>query len=395
MITGIDGYLGWPLALRLGALGHTVGGIDTMFRRQWVKDVGSCSATPILTMPQRMQLYSEFVGNRLAFWQSDLTNYQEVLKIYGEFKPDAIVYLGEQPSAPYSMIDAEQAISTQSNNILGTLATLWAMHRVCPKAHLLKLGTMGEYGTPHCDIPEGRFPKGSYWSQLTADGTMGTTHQDLSNLIFPRCAGSWYHLTKVHDSYNVEFACRAWNLRSTDVMQGPVYGTRTEELKNEDRMATRLDFDEAFGTIINRFCVQAVLGIPLTVYGAGGQTRGYLPLEDSIRCMVLALEHPPQLGEYRTFNQFDRTYTILHLANEVVAAANELGITVEIGAHENPRIEAEHHYYNPDSSGLRAIGYHPIACMRSVLKEMIKDILPHETRLQNYADAVAPKTKWR
>ena len=289
-IAGADGYLGWSLAQHLTARGHEVSGADNGFRRQWVKEMGSWSATPIRPLDERLQGFEERYGKKMAFWQGDLRDYGFVDRIFREFQPDAVVHFGECPSAPYSLIDVHHATLVQTNNITTTFNLLYAIKDVTPNAHMIKLGTMGEYGTPNVDIPEGFF-------EYECQGRK-------QRLPFPRMAGSWYHWSKVHGSNNVMFACSLWGLQATDIMQGVVFGSRIDAMGNDDRLLTRLDFDEAFGTAINRFCCQAVINHPLTPFGRGLQKRGFIPLRDSMQCLSLALENPPAIGEYRVFNQF-------------------------------------------------------------------------------------------
>jgi len=293
-IAGVDGYLGWSLAQHLTARGHEVAGCDCYLRRDWVAETGSQSATPIARMTERLQAFRERYGRNLRFIRGNLTDYRFVWNFLRSFKPEAIVHLGEMPSAPFSMIDIDHCVLTQANNIIGTLNILHAMRDACPDAHLVKLGTMGEYGTPNVDIPEGFF-------EIEYRGRK-------DRLPFPRQAGSWYHQTKVHDSDNVMMACRIWGLRSTDVMQGVVYGTRIDEMGDDERLLTRFDFDQCFGTAINRFCAMAVAGVPIMPYGKGRQKRGFLPLRDSMQCLAIAIENPPEPGEYRVFNQFEEVY---------------------------------------------------------------------------------------
>lgn len=384
LICGIDGYLGWPLALHLDNRGHKVLGLDDFSRRKMVADTGSKSLTPIPTMLERD--YGYLFPVKLGGTYSDIVN---ILRIS---KPDAIVHLAEQPSAPYSMIGVKEAIETQHRNILGTLQLLWAMYEVCPEAHLIKLGTMGEYGTPNCDIPEGEIPEDCLWGPGGAGGIGGHGACPMQGLQFPRQPGSFYHLTKVHDSYNIDFCCRNWNMRSTDIMQGPVFGVKTPEMGDDERLITRFDYDEIFGTVINRFCAQAIVDHPLTVYGAGGQIRGYLPIEDSMTCITLAIENPPALGEYRVFNQFERTYSINDLAAIVSAAASDYGIMVHVNHYENPRKEKEAHYYNPHRSKLVELGYKPTTDITPAVHKLIGDILPYKDRVIN--EVIVPKTRW-
>jgi UDP-sulfoquinovose synthase len=380
LIAGVDGYLGWPLAQHLSSRGHEVAGIDDYSRRRWVGEVGSQSAIPIAKMAERLEGFRETLGHNLRFFRGDLTDYDFVLQAYRAFRPEAIVYLGEMPSAPYSMIDVHHAVYTQTNNVMGTLCTLFAMRDSVPECHLVKLGTMGEYGTPNVDIPEGFF-------EIEYRGRK-------DRMMFPRRAGSWYHQSKVHDTNNVEMACRFWGLRSTDIMQGVVYGTRIEAMSDDPRMATRFDFDQCFGTAINRFCAQAVIGLPLSPFGKGKQKRGFIPLRDSIQCMTLACENPPKGGEYRVFNQFEEVYSVMELAKRVQKVAGTLGLDVEIRPIENPRTEAEEHYYNPDHEHLLALGYEPTHDMDHEIKTMLEDLRPHAARIEARREAQFPDIRW-
>lgn len=391
LIAGIDGYLGWPLAVHLSGLGWQVGGFDCSYRRRWVRSLGSQSAIPISSIADRLDALKQ-KGRDCRFWFGDLLEHGFLLRVLSEFMPEAIVHLAEQPSAPYSMSSYENAYLTQHNNVLGTLAMLHAIRDICPNAHLLKLGTMGEYGTPDCDIPEGHFPPGTDVLWPRGLGEQYRSQQPLGGLMFPRKAGSWYHLSKVHDTHNIEFACRTWGLRSTDVMQGVVYGTRNGDAQDDPRLATRYDYDQCFGTAINRFCAQAVVGLPITPYGIGGQKRGFLPLRDSIACMTLALENPPEAGEYRVFNQFDRVYSVSGLAQKVQAAADAEGLDTQIEYVKNPRIEAEDHSYSPYRDRLVRLGYQPQEDLGKELRQMIRDLLPHRDRIA--PEVIAPDIQW-
>jgi len=380
LIAGVDGYLGWALSIYLAKRGHEVGGIDNYLRRAWVGEMGSQSAIPIAKMADRLLAYRKNLGQNLRFYKGDLTDYNFVLNAYKSFRPETIVYLGEMPSAPYSMVDVHHAVFTQNNNLIGTLVTLYAMREAVPECHLVKLGTMGEYGTPNVDIPEGFF-------EIDYRGRK-------DRMMFPREAGSWYHQSKVHDTHNVEMACRLWGVRSTDIMQGVVYGTRIDEIGKDETLRTRFDFDQCFGTAINRFCAQAVIGLPLTPYGKGRQQRGFLPLRDSMQCVTLAIENPPEPGEYRTFNQFEETYSITELAETVQRVGNRVGLNVEILPIENPRIEAEEHYYNPDHQHLLDLGYRPTHDMEAELDIMFKDLIPHRERIESRKEAQFPDIRW-
>ncbi|MBI4517922.1 MAG: NAD-dependent epimerase/dehydratase family protein [Deltaproteobacteria bacterium] len=380
LIAGIDGYLGWPLALALAARGHELAGVDLFLRRRWVEEMGSHSAIPIASMHERLAAYREHFGAALWFREGDLRAPGFVRRVLAEFQPEAVVHLGEMPSAPYSMIDVDHAVFTQTNNIVSTLNLLFALRDTCPDTHLVKLGTMGEYGTPNLDIPEGFF-------EIEYRGRR-------DRLPFPRQAGSWYHLSKVHDSHNIMFACRTWQLRSTDVMQGIVYGTRTRQITSDARLGTRLDFDEAFGTVINRFCCQAVIGHPITLYGAAQRQRGFLPLRDSIQCLTLAIEHPPATGEYRVFNQLEAVYNLCQLAERVQRIGGEFGLAADIRRLDNPRVEAEAHYYNPDHQHLLDLGYRPTHDMDTELRVLLADLLPQRQRIVAKQAALVPGIHW-
>ena len=379
-IAGMDGYLGWSLAQHLAGRGHTVGGADGFYRRQWVEEMGSWSATPICSMRDRLQAFKEQSGKEVLFWEGDLREYNLVERLLREFQPDAVVQFGECPSAPYSMIDVHHAVYVQTNNIVTTFNLLFAIRNVRPEAHLLKLGTMGEYGTPNVDIPEGFFEI-EYRSRR-------------DRLPFPRQAGSWYHWSKVHGSNNVMFACKLWNLRATDVMQGVVFGTRANGMDDDERLIGRVDFDEAFGTAINRFCCQAVIGHPLTPFGKGHQKRGFLPLRDSMQCLTLALENPPTAGECRVFNQFQDVYDITELALKVQKAASRLGLDVQVRNLENPRKEMEEHYYNPDHKHLLNLGYKPTCDIEAEITLILQDLLRYRDRIEAKREVLIPSVNW-
>ncbi len=379
-IAGIDGYLGWPLAQHLTALGHEVAGTDLLLRRQWVNEVGGDSALPVYSIDERLTAFREHHGKALNFRQGSLLDYPFLRDYLAEFQPDAIVHLAEMPSAPYSMIDQAHAVFTQQNNVIGNLNLLWAMKETCPDAHLVKLGTMGEYGTPNVDIPEGFF-------EVEYRGRKDT-------LPFPRQAGSFYHWSKVHDSGNTMFACRIWGLRATDIMQGVVFGTQIDAMGDDPRLRSRLDFDQCFGTAINRFCCQAVIGHPLTLYGAGSQTRGFLPLRDSIQCLTLAIENPARNGEYRVFNQLEETYSIEELAQKIQQAGKAVGLDVEIRHYDNPRTEKERHYYQVDHQHLLDLGYQPTRDLIAEVRLMLTDLLPHRARIEAHRSILVPDIRW-
>jgi len=381
LILGIDGYLGWPLALRLGKKGHEVIGIDNLSTRRFSEEVGADSAFPLPKPEDRVKAAKKYLDIDIKFYIGDVTDYNFLKEVIRRHKPDAIVHFAEQRSAPYSMIDRNHAVYTVVNNAVSTLNIIYAVKEIDPTIHILKMGTMGEYGTPNFDIPE------SIYVEAIVNGKK-------DKIIVPRKASSVYHWTKVHDTDFLLYFHELWGLTVTDIMQGPVYGTRTQEIIDES-LRTRFDFDETWGTVVNRFCVQAILGIPLTVYGKGGQTRGFLSLEDSISALALLLEHPPKQGEYRVVNQFMEIYSVRQIAEMVKKAGEELGLNVQIGPLPNPRVEAEEHYYNPERKVLPSLGYYPKKNLRDEVKEMIKDLLPYKERLERYKHTILPRTKWR
>jgi UDP-sulfoquinovose synthase len=378
LILGGDGYLGWPTAMRFSARGHEVSVVDNFSRRRWHDQQGTNSLTPIRDLDERIEAWREVSGDTIRSHLGAIEHAGFLEEVVVETRPEAIVHYGEQASAPYSMASREQAVETQFTNVIGTLNLLFAMRDHVPEAHLVKLGTMGEYGTPNIDIEEG-------FIEIEHKGRKDT-------LPFPKMPGSLYHLSKVHDSHNIQFACRVWGLRSTDLNQGVVYGIETDETAQDERLCTRFDYDEVFGTVLNRFCVQAVIGHPLTVYGKGGQTRGFLNIRDTLQCVELAVENPAEAGEYRVFNQFTEMFSVGQLAELVQAAGAELGHEVEIEHLDNPRVEAEEHYYNPTHTKLLDLGLQPSHLGDELVRSMLKAIDRHRDRI--IESAIDPTTRW-
>jgi UDP-sulfoquinovose synthase len=380
LILGGDGYLGWPTSMHFSRRGHEVHALDDYLRRRAHAEAGTDSLTPILeSLPARAKAWGDVTGLEIGVTEGGLLDWEVVERVFREFQPEAIVHYGEMPSAPYSMIDREHAVFTQTNNVIGTLNVLFAMAELSPHAHLVKLGTMGEYGTPNIDIEEG-------FIAIQHKGRRDT-------LPFPKMPGSLYHLSKVHDSHNIQFACRIWGLRSTDLNQGVVYGIETDETTLDPRLATRFDYDEVFGTALNRFCLQAVIGHPLTVYGKGGQTRGYLNIVDTLRCVELAVLNPPEPGEYRVFNQFTEQFSILDLARQVHDAGSAYGLPVQIRHLDNPRVESEQHYYNAAHTKLLDLGLEPHLLSETLIESMFSAIERHKDRV--ILDHIMPSTRWR
>jgi UDP-sulfoquinovose synthase len=379
LILGGDGYLGWPTAMQFSRRGDEVVVLDDFTRRRCHLERGTDSLTPISPLADRVSAWKQVSGQDIHPVVMDLCDYPGFRSLLEDLRPDTIVHYGEIPSAPYSMIDREHAWRTQSNNVEGTLNVLWGMREAAPDAHLVKLGTMGEYGTPDIDIEEG-------YIDIEHKGRT-------ARLPFPKVPNSFYHLSKVHDSHNIHFACRCWGLRATDLNQGVVYGIHTDETELDDRLLTRFDYDELFGTALNRFCVQAVIGHPITVYGSGHQIRGFLNIRDTMACIELAADHPAEPREMRVFNQFTESFSVLELAEEVCKAANHLGYNASISHLDNPRSELEDHYYNPTHTGLIELGLKP----RLLSEELIETVLHTVERFKDRVNprAIDPATRWR
>jgi UDP-sulfoquinovose synthase len=379
LVLGGDGYLGWPTAMYLSTRGHDVGVVDNFAKRRWEMELNVEPLFPIHTLHDRVSAWREVTGRAIDLFVGDLRNYGAVREAVESFRPEAVVHYGEQPSAPYSMMDHNRAVFSQTNNIVGTLNLLWVLREVAPECHLVKLGTMGEYGTPNIDIEEG-------FIEIEHNGRR-------DRLPFPKQPGSFYHLTKVHDSHNIQFACRAWGLRATDLNQGVVYGVVTPQTRRDPRLANRFDYDEVFGTALNRFCVQAAIGRPLTVYGRGGQTRGFLDIRDTVRCVQLALEHGPERGEYRVFNQFTEQFSVGQLAELVVVAAAQLGLRTCVEHLPNPRLELEEHYYNARHTRLLDLGLEPHVLGASLLDSLLNIAIAHRDRID--PSVIDPSVSWR
>ena len=379
LILGGDGYLGWPTAMRFSARGHEVAVVDDFSRRRWHEEAGTGSLTPIASLEQRISAWNELTGEEIRSFTGSVQDGDFLEGVVAETHPEVVVHYGQQASAPYSMASREKAVETQYANVIGNLNLLFAIRDHVPDCHLVKLGTMGEYGQPDIDIEEG-------YIEIEHKGRRDT-------LPFPKLPASLYHCSKVHDSTNIHFACRTWGLRATDLNQGVVYGIETEETARDERLITRFDYDEVFGTVLNRFCVQAVIGHPLTVYGAGTQTRGFLNIRDTLACVELAATNPAERGEFRVFNQFTEQFSVIELAELVKGAAEHLGYSVELQHCENPRVEKEEHYYNAVHTKLLDLGLEPKLLGEELVESMIHAIERHKGRV--IESSIDPKTRWR
>ena len=376
IVLGGDGYLGWPTALHLSECGHEVAIADNFVRRQYDHELGVESLVPIEPLSLRVRAWQEVTGKHLHTYVGDLCDAEFTYRIIREFRPDAVVHFAEQRAAPYSMIDRKHAVYTQTNNVVGTLNLLYAIAETDPSIHLIKLGTMGEYGTPNIDIEEG-------WLEVTHKGRT-------DRVLYPKRPSSFYHLSKVHDSHNIEFACRIWGLPATDLNQGIVYGQQTEETARDDRLATRFDYDAVFGTVLNRFVILAALGEPLTVYGEGGQTRGLIDIRDTVECIRLAAEHPAKPGEYRVFNQMTESMSVRDIAKLV---ADLHPNAVDVVHLDNPRVEAEAHYYKVTHTGLVELGLQPHLLSETLLTSLYEIADRYKHRADR--SALRPNVNWR
>ena len=378
-VLGGDGYCGWATALYLSNKGHSVAIVDNFCRRQWDHELGVQTLTPIRPLSERLRVWQELTGNIIPLFVGDVMDYDFLSAVIKDFEPEAVVHFAEQRAAPYSMIDRKHAVFTQVNNVVGTLNLLFALREFQPDCHLIKLGTMGEYGTPNIDIEEG-------YITIEHNGRRDTVP-------YPKQPGSFYHLSKVHDSHNIMFACKAWGLRATDLNQGVVYGTISDEVALDEALINRFDYDEVFGTVLNRFCVQAAIGHPLTVYGKGGQTRGFLDIRDTVRCVEIACLNPAAQGECRVFNQFTEQFSVLDLARIVQTAGARLGLTIQVDHIADPRVEAQEHYYNAKHSKLIELGLEPHLLSDSLLDSLMNIALKYRDRID--PTVMLPRVNWR
>ncbi len=379
LILGGDGYLGWPQALSLSSQGHDVTILDNLARRHFDLEHGFDSLLPIQTLHERVAVWKAISGHHIQIHIADTTDYEALATVFRDVQPEAVVDFAEQRSAPYSMIDRKHAVFTQTNNVVGTLNVLYAIKDFAPDCHLVKLGTMGEYGTPNIDIEE---------------GFIEIHHKGRSDVLpFPKQPNSFYHLSKVHDSHNIMFCCKIWGIRATDLNQGIVYGFETDETAQDARLATRFDYDQIYGTALNRFCIQAAVGYPLSVYGSGQQTRGYINLRDTIRCIELAIASPPQAGEYRVFNQITEQFSLVELAEMVVKQSNHFGLEAQLEYLPNPRLEAEQHYYNATHTRLIELGLQPHLLNEDVLASLIRCAIDCRERVDK--NLIMPTVNWR
>lgn len=380
LILGGDGYLGWPTAMYLSSKGHEVAIVDNMLKRYWEAEIGVEPLIPVRPLHVRVNRWYELSGEKIQTFIGDIAEQPRfIYKVLEQFQPDAIVHYAEQPSAPFSMIDRDKCVHTQKNNVVGTLNLMFAMQHTNPDIHMVKLGTMGEYGTPNIDIEEG-------WLDVEHKGRR-------DRILYPKKPGSFYHLSKVHDSANLEFACRIWGMRVTDLNQGVVYGIETDETKMHADLGTSFHYDAVFGTVLNRFVAQTVYGSPMTVYGKGGQTRGFLNIRDTLKCVELAILNPANRGEFRVFNQFTQQFSVNDLAIIVERASKAAGLSPIVEHISNPRVELEEHYYNAVHSSLPALGLEPHLLSDDVMASMIEVAIKNKCRVD--PSVLSPAVRWK
>ena len=379
LILGGDGYLGWPTAMDMAIQGHEVCVLDNYARRNIARETCSEALMPNPNLHHRAELYQAITGKKIKVIIADCTNYHQLSNVFKEVCPETVIHYAEQPSAPYSMRGFDEARYTLNNNLNATFNVIWAVLQHAPDCHIVKLGTMGEYGTPNIDIEEG-------WLNIEHHGRK-------DKFLFPRQAGSLYHTTKVQDTDLIWFYVRTYNLRVTDLMQGPVYGLHTAETLMDERLLPNFHYDDIFGTVVNRFLVQAVASVPLTVYGKGGQTRGYLNLKDTLQCVSLAAKTPVKPGELRILNQFTEQFTVNQLAQKVKNAGNALGLRVQINNIENPRNELEEHYYNAKHHGLLELGLKPHYMTNEVVAQMLESVMRYSSEIDR--KKIEPRVRWK
>jgi UDP-sulfoquinovose synthase len=379
LVLGGDGYLGWPTAMHLAERDHDVAVVDSFHRRLWDHELGADSLIPILPLQDRVNLWASLGKRPIKAYVGDIAEWEPVERVFTDFRPDSIIHYAEHRAAPFSMLSRRHAVLTQVNNVVGTLNVLFAMRDFAPASHLVKLGTMGEYGTPNIDIEEG-------FIEISHNGRKDT-------LLYPKRPSSFYHLSKVHDSHNIEFVCRAWGIRSTDLNQGVVYGVHTDETALHPGLATRFDYDDVWGTALNRFCVEAAIDHPITVYGKGGQTRGFLDIRDTLACVELAAMNPADEGEYRVYNQFTEQFSVQELAEMVAEGARKLGWEPIIENIANPRVEMEEHYYNAKHTKLLDLGLQPHFLSETLIDGLLDTVKQQADRVNKRL--LYPRHNWK
>ena len=393
MILGIDGYLGWALAVKLGMLGCEVTGIDNLLRRKLVAEKGATSVLPIGDRPSRIEAAKKHLNCDIDFQEMDLLDRESFFRYFEQAKPEAVVQYAEIPSAPYSMVNVDKAIQTVQNNVIGTLGLSFAIRDFAPVSPMIKLGTMGEYGSPLTGRPlfEGLFP---------GEATLkyGDEEWSLGGELVPRDPVSFYHVSKVQGTFSVYETCKYWWLKAYDVMQGVVYGVHTPELEIDPSLNTRFDVDEWWGTVVNRFVAQTVIGTPMTIFGTGNQLRGYITLSDAIQCVVRLIVNPPEPGQYDVVNQLTDVFSVRQIADTVAKIGkSEFGLDPVVQRIENPRVEAEEHPYEILHDKLRdRFGFTSESNFEQEIYYMFRKLHDSESKsiIESIKDSLVPKTRW-
>ncbi|MEM7042237.1 MAG: NAD-dependent epimerase/dehydratase family protein [Pseudomonadota bacterium] len=360
LVLGGDGFCGWPTALHLSNLGHEIKIVDNLSRRNIDNELEAYSLTPIRPMGERLAAWKEVSGRTIDFIRFDVAeHYHRLLTLLTEFEPDAVVHFAEQRAAPYSMKSSWHKRYTVSNNLNATNNLLAAVVESGVDTHIVHLGTMGVYGygTSGVKIPEG-------YLEVTVHTDDGKPVKQ--EILYPANPGSIYHMTKTQDQLLFAYYNKNDRLKVTDLHQGIVWGTQTDETSMDERLINRFDYDGDYGTVLNRFLMQAAIGYPLTVHGKGGQTRAFINLRDTVKCVQLAIDNPPQSGErVRVMNQMTETHRVIELANLVARIAG-----AEIQLLDNPRNEAVENELNVQNEKLLGLGLDPITLEEGLLAEV-------------------------
>lgn len=380
---GCDGYIGNALTQRLLAKGHKVIGVDNFLRRRWVAyDMNSFSAIPMKPMNEKEDLFRQL--GEFEFYNADISEDHDVVSmIMSKYKPETLINLAHIPSGPYSQISRKHAEITIKNNILGTNNILWAIRELSPDTHYITIGTTGEYDHySNIDIEEG-------YIKINHKGRQS------NEMIYPRRPGSIYHTSKTSSTYFIDFLARIWGLRCTDVQQAIVFGLYTDDI-DKTKVYSRFDSDEAAGTVLNRFIVQALIDVPLTIYGEGKHQRGFLSLNDSVQALEIAVNNPAEAGKVQTWNQLSEWHSMNAIANFVKKVVEEEGDKVTTQYIETPRKEhTGEHYYKYITQKLSDLGYKPTRTIEEEIKYVYNLLKPRREELRKLERVVMPKITWR
>ena len=376
MIFGADGYLGWSTAFSLSQDVSDLILIDNLSKRKYMRKLKRYPLVSIPKYSSRLHLMNDKCN--VSCHKIDCTNYMDTHNIIKKYKPDSVIHFAEHPSAPFSMLNSEYSWETLRNNLKSTYNILNSIRLICPKTHIIKLGTMGEYGTPNIDIEEG-------WLNIRHNKRSDT-------FLYPRQGSSLYHTSKIMDTDLIWFYTRMFNLRCTDLMQGPVYGIYPTQSSTE-KDVPMFTYDDIFGTVLNRFIVQSIINKPLTIYGSGNQIRGYINIQDSVECIKIALKNKPKPGHLEIYNQFTEQFSVSQLASLVKKSMKTIGYNVKLKKMKNPRIESEEHYYNAKHSNLRKLGLKPTKLTEDVIIDIAQYCIKHKSNIRH--ETINPKIKWK